>query len=324
MRALDGELTPLTSACDCFVRGYAESIPIPSQPDAVFACSLPCVQSLLQLTTAHVAAENGPAGPTLACTAAMSALAASVYGNGGGYVAGGGDTDSLHTLPPDDPRVLRAAEAVRIAINARRLRDCPIVRPYNSPGRVVYARRGLAGGGRGEYRLEVVFAAAGAGGDTVLARVAHLPKSRQPVDPAAAAALDDVRNLDGRFELASAVPGPCDASVREQLAVSASGPDLEAADPSPGFLQLGCRVCRCPVRVPAPGPPPVLSSAPVVPLRVLLTRICPDPSESRSAARRHAHPESGRQARPGSISWACHGGRRSDRSTRGGGCATSA
>ena len=219
VRAADGTLTPLTSACDCFVSGYSDSIPVPSNPDVVFSCPYTCVQSLLALAAAHVAAANGPAGPPLSCAAPIAALAAAAFGGSSGYLAGASDSDALRTMPADDPRVLRAAEALRIAINARRRRDCPALRPYGAPARVVYARRGLAGGGRGEYRLEAVFP----GGDAVFARVAHLPPAQQPVDPAAEAALGDPGDLAGRFELASAVPGPCDAARPEQLAVSAAG-----------------------------------------------------------------------------------------------------
>ena len=213
-----GTITPLTNVCNCFVRGFTEPIEVPNKPNMQFTCSYTCVESLLKATSHYVGSANGPLGGALDCDSSVSSLAADTFGNKNGYIPSQTETDSLDVIPVDDPSVVRAAEALRIAFNSRRRLTCPALHSFDEPGTVKYAKRGLAAGGKSQYRLEVVF-----GNDVVLARLAHLPKSQQTVDPTAQATLDDPTNLDGRFELVSSVPGPCDDGVPEQLAVSATG-----------------------------------------------------------------------------------------------------
>ena len=78
--------------------------------------------------------------------------------------------------------------------------------------------RGMVGNGNSQYKLEVVF-----GNDVVFSRLAHLRKCQQAVDPCTLMALNDTDNLDGRFQLMSSTPCPCDDAVPEQLAVSVAG-----------------------------------------------------------------------------------------------------
>ena len=232
-----GGITPLTTSCDCFVRGIKEAIDVPEKPDLQFTCPFVCVQSIVRSASHYVTKINGPNGAALDCDSSISALASDNFGNKHGYIAGPSETDSLEVLPVDNPLVARAADAIRISINSRRRLDCPALHAYDEPGIVKYAKRGIVASGGGQYRLEVVF-----GNDVVFGRVVHLPKDRQLIDPTAQTALDDPTNLDGRFELLSSVPGPCEDGEPEQLAVSAEGtPSLENADfePFPLFFVHG-------------------------------------------------------------------------------------
>jgi hypothetical protein len=211
-----GQITPLTSVCNCFTRGFTDSIDIPGKEDVDFTCPFTCVEALLSFTAQHVAQANGVGGSTLSCD--ISALAESSFGNKNHYIPTATDNDALETIPTDDPKVARAAEALRLSINSDRLGNCPAMKAYEEPGRIVYAKRGLASDGRSQYRIEVVF-----GNDVVHARVAHLPRSEQTIDPASQLALNDAENLNGRFALVSITPKACDSAVGEQLAVSAEG-----------------------------------------------------------------------------------------------------
>ena len=212
----NGEITPLTSTCDCFVRGSTESIEIPGKQDVEFSCPLICVAGILEYTSKHVADTNIASGVKLSCD--LSDLAARTFGNKYHYIPTISDSDQLELIPVDDPYALRAAEALRMNFNAARLINCPATKTYDVPGKVQYAKRGMVGDGKSQYKLEVVF-----GNDVVFARLAHLGESRQTVDPSTIMALDDTDNLNGRFQLMTSTPGPCEDAVPEQLAVSASG-----------------------------------------------------------------------------------------------------
>ena len=212
----NGEITPLTSACDCFVRGFAESIEIPGNQDVVFSCPFLCVAGILRFASEHVAETNGASGAKLDCD--ISDLASRTFGNQNHYISTAMDTDLMETVPTDDPDVLRAAEALRINVNAARLHNCPATKSYDEPGMVEYAKRGMVGDGKSQYKLEVVF-----GNDVVFAHLAHLGWREQTVDPSSLMALNDTDNLNGRFKLMSSTPGPCEDAVPEQLAVSVAG-----------------------------------------------------------------------------------------------------
>ncbi len=212
-----GEITPLSSVCNCFTRGFTESIDIPGKEDVDFTCPFTCVESLLSFTAQHVAKANGDSSSNaLSCD--LSALADSSFGNKNHYIPTDADNDPLENIPTDDPKVQRAAEALRLSINADRLANCPAMKPYEEAGRIAYAKRGIATDGKSQYRMEVVF-----GNDVVHARIGHLPKSDQMIDPSSQLALNDSENLNGRFALLSSTPKPCDSAIGEQLAVSAEG-----------------------------------------------------------------------------------------------------
>ena len=211
-----GLVTPRTGTCDCFSRGFSEGIDIPGKPDVQFSCSYPCVDSLLKFTSQYVTNINGASGAQITCD--ISNLAALAFGNTNGYIPTATDSDSLMPIAIDDRAVVNAAEALRLNINAYRVANCPERQSYDDSGKIIYAKKGLAGGGKSQYRLEVVF-----GTDVVLARLAHLDESSQMINPTLQATLNDTNNLAGTYSLASVTPGPCDDAIGEQLAVTASG-----------------------------------------------------------------------------------------------------
>lgn len=211
-----GEVTPLTSVCNCFVRGATDSIPIPGQTSTVFTCPYTCVADLTSLAAKYVSDANGPTGAGLTCD--LSSISNSAFGNKNKYISTPTDTDQLEAVPIDDPKVQRAAEALRININSVRLAQCPATQPYDTPGTIKYAKKGLSADGKSQYRLEVVF-----GSDAVFARIAHLPRSQQVIDPGTQSQLNDTQNLNGRFVLMSSTPGPCDNAKADQLAISVTG-----------------------------------------------------------------------------------------------------
>ena len=223
-----GEITALSSVCNCFTRGFTDSIDIPGKEDVDFTCPFTCVESLLSFTAQHVAQANGGSSAALSCD--LSALADSTFGNKNHYIPTDADNDPLENIPTDDPKVQRAAEALRLNFNSDRLANCPAMKAYEEAGRIVYAKRGIATDGKSQYRLEVVF-----GNDVVHARIGHLPKSDQMIDPASQFALNDPENLNGRFVLLSSTPKPCDSAIGEQLAISQAG----------GLSALFDRIARC-------------------------------------------------------------------------------
>ena len=215
----DGKLTPRTQACSCFTKGYQEQIQIPGRPDISIGCPYHCTESILKIAHRYIAGINGPRGPKLRCKTLMAALAAEDFGNRNGAIATDGDQDSMTLLPVDAPGVTAAADAVRVLINRGRQRECPMLPAFPDPPAVVYAKRGLVSEGREEFRLELLLG----GRDVYFARVAHLPRDEQLVDPAAAAALNDTENLLGRFRAMKLVPEPCANAVEQQIAVSQTG-----------------------------------------------------------------------------------------------------
>jgi hypothetical protein len=233
-----GEITPLTSVCNCFVRGYTDTIDIPGNANVDLTCSYSCVDDLLKFAAKHVADANGANGAQLTCD--LSDLASKAFGNKNQYIPSEGDTDSMVAVSIDAPEVKQAAEALRINFNAERVAKCPAMRSYDEPGTVKYAKHGIAEDGKSQYRLEVVF-----GNDVVFARIAHLPRSDQLVDPTMQAQLGDTDNLNGRFLLVSSVPAPCEDGVPEQLAVSAEGESLSVVRICGNPCILRSYVCCC-------------------------------------------------------------------------------
>ena len=120
-------------------------------------------------------------------------------------------------VPVDDPRVVRASRALAQYINSARASTCP-AKPAvadDATKTIVYAKRGMVDDGRSQYKMEVLF-----GSEVVYARIAHLPRDEQLVDPSSKGG--DPDNYDGRFAVMDITPNPCGDAVAEQLAVSAT------------------------------------------------------------------------------------------------------
>jgi hypothetical protein len=252
VRNSNGEVTPLTSACDCFIQGFTESIEIPGKLDAEFSCPFACVENLLGSAVGFVASANKESGAMFTCD--LSDLASRTFGNKYRYIPTATDSEPVEIVPVDDFHALRAAEALRMNFNAARLANCPATRSYDEPGKIQYAKRGMVGNGLSQYKLEVVF-----GNDVIFARLAHLDESAQTVDPSTLMALNDTDNLNGRFQLMSSIPGPCEDAVPEQLAISVAGaasaravaacPRVPYSSQAPSFKKAlsAAMVCPSPV-----------------------------------------------------------------------------
>jgi cathepsin B len=174
----------------------------------------------LKYTDLYVVKVNGP-GDDLAhhCDQSMSLLGQVEFGNKNDYTPSASDADSLVVLPVDDARVVRASDALAQHINLERQKTCPAKSPVSTgedSKKIVYARRGMVDFGRGQYKLEVLF-----GTEVFFARVVHLPKSEQLIEPSDSN--EDPENFDGRFAVVHVTPDPCGDAVAEQLAVSVSG-----------------------------------------------------------------------------------------------------
>jgi hypothetical protein len=190
-----GKLTPDATTCNCFNRGFSEPIDVPNRPDVVISCSFQCVETILKYTDLYLIGANGR-GNGLAgkCSTSIDVLGAAEYANRNDYIPTDSDTDRLEVLPVDDPRVVRAAAALAQHVAAARASACPDKPAVadEAAASVVYAKRGPADGGRGQYKLEALL-----GGEVFFARVAHLPAPEQLVDPARAG--EDPRNYGGRL-----------------------------------------------------------------------------------------------------------------------------
>jgi hypothetical protein len=228
--SVGGKLTPSASICNCFSRAYSESIPVPHKPDVEITCPFQCVDAILKYTDLYVVKVNGP-GDDLAhhCDQSMSLLGQVEFGNKNDYTPSASDADSLVVLPVDDARVVRASDALAQHINLERQKTCPAKSPVSTgedSKKIVYARRGMVDFGRGQYKLEVLF-----GTEVFFARVVHLPKSEQLIEPSDSN--EDPENFDGRFAVVHVTPDPCGDAVAEQLAVSVSGAFAAPARPTP-------------------------------------------------------------------------------------------
>jgi len=212
-------LTAGSSTCNCFTRGYTDTIPVPTNPNAVISCPYQCIDAILKYTNLYMVNVNGP-GDDLSqkCSASLDTLGTVEYGNKNDYVPTDSDTDALDIVPVDDPRVIQASSALAQYINSNRASDCPTKTAVadDATKTIVYAKRGMGDGGRGQYRLEVLF-----GNEVVFARIAHLTKDDQLVDPSNKQ--DDPNNYDGRYAVVTVTPDPCGDAVADQLAVSATG-----------------------------------------------------------------------------------------------------
>lgn len=211
-----GTLTPSTSTCSCFIRGFQESIPIPDGTDRVVTCDYDCVDAILKYTDSYVSAVNGVGDDVSSyCQRSIELLGTEQFGNKNGYTPTDEDTGDLSVVPVDTPRVVLAGKAVGAYINAERTVNCPLKPLVNFTNpEVGYAKSGIVEDGKRQYKMEVSFAS-----EVFFARVSHLPPSEQLIDPSDAA--QDPDNLEGRFAVVDIVPAPCDSAVGAQLAVSA-------------------------------------------------------------------------------------------------------
>ncbi len=253
MPSVGGKLTPGASTCNCFSRGYTESIPVPHKPDVEITCPFQCVDAILKYTDLYVVSVNGP-GDDLAhqCGSSVAILGQVEFGNKNGYTATDSDGDSLMVLPVDDGRVVRASDALAQHINLEREKTCPAKPPVSADAdakKIVYARRGMVDYGRGQYKMEVLF-----GTEVFFARIIHLPKTEQLIQPDETK--EDPENFDGRFAVFDITPDPCGDAIPEQLAVSATGP-RRPARPAPRAAKIPAQsIARRPARLSARRPRP--------------------------------------------------------------------
>ncbi len=131
------------------------------------------------------------------------------------------DPDSLDrrsiSVLISDPLVVQAEKAIRTAFNIERNKTCASKNISDVPGEIQYARKAMALNGTVLYTLEV-----NVDDEVVLARLAMLPNK-----------------VSTEFQLIFSVPGPCDGTLQDQLAVSALGTQkyVSAANPSTIFIR---------------------------------------------------------------------------------------
>ncbi len=121
----DGKITPGSGVCNCFSRGFVEGVLVPNKPDIKFSCSFGCVGSILRQAQSYVSEINGPSGDSISCEAVIEKLGSQTFGNSDGYIPSEADTDAMVTMPIDDPKVVRAGEALRFSFNSQRRLKCP-------------------------------------------------------------------------------------------------------------------------------------------------------------------------------------------------------
>ena len=190
-------------ACQCFVRGTVEALSIPSGADGEdvkMSCPFECADAIRKAFSDHMAAVNGDDGERLGCESSFDAMAKTAYGAHRDYIPSGNDLDSFDMQPVDDPKVVKAAESLLSHINSYRSIHCPTMPLFPDSPVVMYAKAGLAGEGKREYRIEVELG----GWQLYEARLAHLPRDEELVQEGTDVATD----LDA-FHIASMSPKPC-------------------------------------------------------------------------------------------------------------------
>ncbi len=108
-------------------------------------------------------------------------------------------------LALDDASVIDAMEILRQYINAYRNDNCSFLTQYDRSGIIKYAKRDALDEYSISYSIEVTF-----GDEAVFSRFRLLPYNETYVG-------------ERRLELLSSTPAPCNSSMQDQLAVSASG-----------------------------------------------------------------------------------------------------
>ena len=129
----------------------------------------------------------------------------------------GTNTAYRRNLTLDTELILRAAEAIRLALNLQRRQKCSEVAPYRAVDDITYARHEIVVQGVDHYSMEIVF-------DRISAVFVLVERTRNATAE--------------RFVLKSSTPSPCELDLSEQLAVSMTGwfsltdgNDLAAVDP---------------------------------------------------------------------------------------------
>ena len=129
----------------------------------------------------------------------------------------GTNTANRRNLTLDTELILRAAEAIRLALNLQRRQKCSEVAPYRAVDDIKYARHEIVVQGVDHYSMEIVF-------DRISAVFVLVERTRNATAE--------------RFVLKSSTPSPCELDLSEQLAVSMTGwfsltdgNDLAAVDP---------------------------------------------------------------------------------------------
>ena len=129
----------------------------------------------------------------------------------------GTNTANRRNLTLDTELILRAAEAIRLALNLQRRQKCSEVAPYRAVDDITYARHEIVVQGVDHYSMEIVF-------DRISAVFVLVERTRNATAE--------------RFVLKSSTPSPCELDLSEQLAVSMTGwfsltdgNDLAAVDP---------------------------------------------------------------------------------------------
>ena len=102
----------------------------------------------------------------------------------------------------DTELILRAAEAIRLALNLQRRQKCSEVAPYRAVDDIKYARHEIVVQGVDHYSMEIVF-------DRISAVFVLVERTRNATAE--------------RFVLKSSTPSPCELDLSEQLAVSMTG-----------------------------------------------------------------------------------------------------
>uniref|UniRef100_A0A7S4L7T5 Uncharacterized protein n=2 Tax=Guillardia theta TaxID=55529 RepID=A0A7S4L7T5_GUITH len=210
---VEGKVTLGSNTCQCFSKGYTDVIHVDSNPELQMRCSYPCLESIRAMFASYVLSKNGPSGEKAWCPATFANLADHVFGSRNDVVPSDSDSDALEVQPLDDPKVMRAGEALLEYMNLMRRVNCPIRATEQGPPKILYAKYGMVADQRGQYRLEIEY-----DGSVYAARVAHLPRASQLADPSLASS--DPHNYLGRFRVMRVSPQVCADGMASQLASS--------------------------------------------------------------------------------------------------------
>uniref|UniRef100_A0A7S0HL70 Uncharacterized protein n=1 Tax=Hanusia phi TaxID=3032 RepID=A0A7S0HL70_9CRYP len=210
---VEGKVTLSSNNCQCFSKGYTDAIHVETNPELQMRCSYPCLESIRAMFASYVLSKNGPSGEKAWCPTTFANLADHVYGSRNEVVPSDSDSDALEVQPLDDPKVVRAGEALLEYMNLVRRTSCPIKAVEKGSPKILYAKYGMISDQRGQYRIEIEY-----DGSVYAARIAHLPRASQLADPSLANS--DPHNYLGRFRVMRVSPQVCEDGLASQLASS--------------------------------------------------------------------------------------------------------